>query len=269
MEMYEDFLEPLQEGTYFKTEEEYQYPQCVIGDAWLKYARQEDDVKIVNINGYDCQVMGTLMSNTLEGSDERIFLYGPSMSQDFMDELIGLEESMSVDYRISDQADAEQIATYHEWLNSGIFESVEENDLSEVDGCVDTEFDTIMPIYNKFFIAIIVFCFVNCAFLTYIWCIKKLQENMTKRVFGFSIIRIWWDGLKEIVLYEGISIVISSVICMMIEVCRKNIAQFYITWKDGVGIMVFVLLVFTFLLSMINIFYIRKIKPADTLKATE
>jgi hypothetical protein len=269
MEMYEDFLEPLKEGTYFMEKEVYDYSQCVVGDAWLKYATQEGDTTLINVSGYPCEVMGILKSNTLAGSDERIFLYGPSMPSDFLDDAMGIEESMSVDYRISEKADTDQIEKYKTWLNSGIFESIEDNDLSFIDGDVNIEFASIMPIYNKLFVAIMIFCFVNCAFLTYVWCVKKVQENMTKRVFGFSVMRIWWDGLKELALYEGISIITSSVICLVIELFRGDAGNFFVTWKDGVGIMAEVLLLYTLLLSMINVFYIRKIKPADTMKAAE
>lgn len=269
MEMYEDFLEPLKKGIYFTEEEEYDYPQCVVGDAWLKSAEKDRGKTIVNINGYACEAVGILQSNTFEGSDERVFLYGPSMSQEFLEALIGRNQSMSVDYRVSENADPEQIKSYETWLNSGIFEEVEENPLELIDGEVSTEFAQVTPTFNKFFVFMMLFCFVNCAFLTYVWGTKKVQENMIKRVFGFDWDRIWWDGFKEIVVYEGISIITSSVICIVIEACRGNVRSFFTTWKYGVRIMVVVLLLFTLLLSMIHVSYVNKRKPADTLKAAE
>lgn len=269
MEMYENLMEPLEEGTYFVEEEEYDYPQCIVGDAWLKYAEENGGTTLINVNGYNCKVTGIFKSNTLAGSDDRIYLYGPSMSRDFLEDLIWMNESMSVDYRVLKNVDYEQVEKYKSWLDSGIFEDVQEDDMEMVDGGVTGEFTAVIPVYNKFFIFMMVFCFANCAFLTYVWCSRKVQENMIKRVFGFNIIRIWWDGLKEIALYEGISIITSSMICMVIEICRGNVANFFTTWKYGVGVMVTVLLIFTFFLSLINVLYLKKLKPADTLKAVE
>jgi len=245
------------------------HPQCVVGDAWLKSAEKDRGKTIVNINGYACEAVGILQSNTFEGSDERVFLYGPSMSQEFLEALIGRNQSMSVDYRVSENADPEQIKSYETWLNSGIFEEVEENPLELIDGEVSTEFAQVTPTFNKFFVFMMLFCFVNCAFLTYVWGTKKVQENMIKRVFGYDWDRIWWDGFKEIVVYEGISIITSSVICIVIEACRGNVLSFFTTWKYGVRIMAVVLLLFTLLLSMIYVSYVNKRKPADTLKAAE
>lgn len=269
MEMYEDLLEPLKEGTYFKAEETYDYPQCIVGDAWLASAKKDGGTTIVNINGYECQAVGILNPNTFEGSDERVYLYGPSMSREFLEELIAMNETMSVDYRIAENADPEQIEIYKTWLNSDIFESAEEMNMEEIDGGVNLEFAEVMPLYRKFFVFMMLFCFVNCAFLTYVWGTKKVQENMIKRVFGYDWDRIWWDGFKEIVVYEGISIITSSVICIVIEACRGNVLSFFTTWKYGVRIMAVVLLLFTLLLSMIYVSYVNKRKPADTLKAAE
>ncbi len=270
MEMYEDIMEPLEEGAYFRNAGSFKMPQCIVGDAWLKYAEKNNGMTTVCINGHDCIVSGVLKSNTFKGGDERIFLYGPSMPEEFLDGLLKMSESMSVDYRISEHADQEQIKIFEDWVHSGIFENIEENsNIYTVDGGVTTEFKEVMPVYEKFFKLMLAFCFINCAFLTYVWCTKNLQQNMVKRVFGFALPSIWLDGFKEIALYEAVSILISSIICLLIETLRGNAMNFFITWKHGVGIMAAVVLAFTFLLSMVNILYLRKLTPADTLKATE
>lgn len=269
MEMNENLMEPLEHGTYFQQDKEYERPQCIVGDAWLLNAKKDGDTTLLNLNGYDCEVTGILKSNTFEGSDERIFLYGPSMPGEFLEKLILITQSMSVDYRISEHADSEQIKIYEDWIHSGIFENTEKEEFEDTYGSGILIYREVTPVYNKFFIAMVAFCFANCAFLTYVWCSKKVQENMLKRVFGFNVVRIWWDGVKEIALYEAVSVLISSMICMGIEACRDNALNFFVTWKYGVGIMGTVLFLFTFLLGMINIFYLEKLKPADVLKTTE
>ena len=270
MEMKENLMEPLERGGYFQEKQEYDRPQCIVGDAWLQYAEKDRETMIVRVNGYDCEVAGVLKSNTFDGSDERMFLYGASMPGEFLKDLICMEESMSVDYRISGSADGRQIEKYGTWIQSGIFESPEEDvGMHAVDGGVTTEFTEVMPMYNIFFRLMVVFCFINCVFLTYVWCTKKMQENMIKRVCGFGMVQVWLEGFWEILLYEGISILISSIMCLFIEAVRGKAVNFFITWRYGIGIMVAVLLLFTFLLSMVNVFYLKKLKPADTLKATE
>ena len=270
MEMHEELLEPLQKGTYFRETESYDMPQCIIGDAWIKESVKDGDTVFVRVNGFECEVSGVLESNTFAGSDERLFLYGPSLQREFLEELICMEQAISVDYRISRHADSGEIKKYEDWLYSGIFEEVEElPDMNRIDGGVDQAFQDVIPMYNAFFKCMLVFCSINCAFLTCVWCSRKVQENMIKRVYGFNTARIWWDGFKEIALYEIISILISSAICMVIEVFKGNALNFFVTWKYGVGIIVTVLMLLTFLLSMINVFYLKRLKPADTLKATE
>lgn len=270
MDMKENLMEPLERGEYFQTEREYDKPQCIVGDAWLQDVEQKETREVICISGYDCEVTGVLKPNGFVGFDQRIFLYGPSMSREFLEDLICMNESMSVDYRIPEDVDSGQIVKYEKWLQSGIFEGTEEiPGMDEVDGGVSAAFQEIVPMYNKFFVFMMSFCFVNCVFLTYVWCAKKVKENMLKRVFGFSTAGIWLDGFKEIAIYEVISVLISSVICMVIETFRGNTLNFFVTWKYGVGIMVTVLLLFTFLLSMVNVFYLKKLKPADTLKAGE
>lgn len=270
MEMKGNLMEPLERGDYFNEQKEYDRPQCIVGDAWLGDIKKDGELEVVRINGYDCEVSGILKPNTFEGSDERIFLYGPSMQEEFLMDLISMEESMSVDYRIPEHADRGQIKKYVDWINSRAFETAEEVPyMNEVDGGVSAAFQEVMPMYNKFFKFMLTFCFINCAFLTYVWCTKNLQQNMVKRVFGFGLPFIWLDGFKEIALYEAVSILISSIICLLIETLRGHAMNFFITWKHGVGIMAAVVLAFTFLLSMVNILYLRKLTPADTLKATE
>jgi hypothetical protein len=269
MEENEDLMEPLAEGTYFTGEKETAYPQCIVGDAWLQDAKQEGNTVLISVDGYDCQVVGVLKPNTFRGSDERLFLDGQSMPQEFLSELVNMNESMEIDYRIAEDPDSGQVEKYEEWIGSKLFSDRDSMEMEEVDGGVDMEFQAVMPMYNRFFWFMVFFCFVNCAFLTYVWCVKKKQENMIKRVFGFSMPAIWLEGLKELILYEALSLILSGVICLLIEICRGDAGEFLVTWRDSAWIMICVLLGFTFLLSIINIFYIRKINPAYTLKASE
>lgn len=270
MDMQENFLEPLEQGEYFKEGKKYDMPQCIIGDAWLENAKRDGPRTTISISGHDCEVTGILAPNTFTGSDDRIFLYGPSLTQEFLGELVNINQGMEVDYRIPVSADEEQIKRFKDWLEGGIFESTDEFPYMDgIDGGVTKGFQDVMPMYNAFFMFMVVFCFINCAFLTCVWCTKKLQENMIKRVFGFGMMQIWLEGFLEIALYEGVSIIISSIICLFIEAMRGRAMNFFITWRYGIGIMVAVLLLFTFILSIINISYLNKMKPADTLKATE
>lgn len=92
---------------------------------------------------------------------------------------------------------------------------------------------------------------------------------MIKRVFGFQLSRIWLEGFLEMMAYEAVSLLLAGIFCLMYEVVRGNAAVFLHTWKHGAGLMGTVIIFFTIPLSIINILYLRKIKPADTLKAAE
>ncbi|MCM1237181.1 MAG: hypothetical protein NC489_44495 [Ruminococcus flavefaciens] len=270
-EMNDPMLEPMAEGDGFVPGKEYGMPQCVCGRAWEKYIREEGGRKLLSVRGWDCEVAGILEPNGGADSDWRLFLYGPSMQLEFTEELFGMEFSFLVDYR-TEQAGSADIEKFEEW----VFESFPKGegplfypDMETVDGSINGDFKSIMSVYQKFFMFLMIFCFFDCAYLTYVWCTQRLRENMVKRVFGFSMGWIWLEGVQETVAYEAVSLLLASALCIIVEAIRGNMEGFLLTWKHGAGLMGMTIFLFTVPLSAINILYLRKIKPADTLKAAE
>lgn len=268
MEMNEPMLEPLAEGDGFAMEKNYGSPQCVCSMAWKKYVREDGDKKILSLNGRDCEVAGILEPNDYANSDWRLFLYGPSLPEEFMEGLFGTHCTFLVDYR-SAAGNSADIEKFNNWVLENFQGTEVCPGMEEVDGSMDSDFKYSMSIYRVFFMFLMVFCFFDCAFLTYVWCTQKLRENMIKRVFGFSMVKIWLEGILELVSYEVVSLLLAGIFCLVFEAARGKIAAFFLTWKEGAGLMGTVVLLFTIPLSLINILYLQKIKPADTLKAAE
>lgn len=269
LQNHEDLQEPLSEGHYFEQKSSSEYPQCIVGDYWLKFSIKDEDRKLLNIHGYMCEIVGVLQSNTFWGSDERCFLYGDSMPESFMEELIGMNQSIEIDYRISANVDESQVERYENWLQSGSFEDVDEMYMDDVDGGISYEFVSLIPSYRLFYRILLGFSFINCTFLTYVWGIKKTQENMIKRVWGFRMVDIWKDGFIEILLYQVMALLVSNVICLAIEWSQGQVSDYFVTLKSGSVNMMMILIVFSFLLSTIHVFTVRKMNPAETLKAVE
>lgn len=268
MEMNEPMLEPLAEGEGVVKGKEYTMPQCVCGMAWMKYIREAEGKQFLSISEHDCEVAGILKPNGYEDSDWRLFLYGPSMQAEFMDELFGSEYSFLVDYRAA-QEDGREIEKFNEWVQNNFERPAVCRGMEIVDGGIDLNFKLLMTVYQAFFVFMTAFCFFDCAFLTYVWCTQKLRENMIKRVVGFSMTRIWLDGILELVTYEAVSLLLSGIFCILVETVRGSTAVFLYTWQRGAVLMGAVVLLFTIPLSLINILYLQKIKPAETLKAEE
>lgn len=268
MEMNEPMLEPLAEGEGFVKGKEYTMPQCVCGMAWRKYIREEEGKQLLSISEQDCEVAGILKPNGYEDSDWRLFLYGPSMQAEFMDKLFGAEYTFLVDYRAA-QENSSEVEKFNNWVLNNFDNPLVCPNMEMVDGEIDLDYKALMSVYQAFFVFMSVFCFFDSAFLTYVWCTQKLRENMVKRVFGFSMARIWLEGILELVTYEAVSLLLSGIFCILVETVKGNTAVFLYTWQHGAALMGTVVFLFTIPLSLINILYLRKIKPAEALKAEE
>lgn len=162
-EMNDPMLEPLAEGEGFVKGKEYSMSQCVCGPAWTKYIKEDGGRKLLSVRGWDCEVAGILKTNGGADSDWRLFLYGPSMQPEFTEELFGMEYSFLVDYR-TEREDSADIEKFGEW----VFESFPNGegpqtvpDMEKVDGTIDLGFKALMSVYQKFFVFLMVFCFLT------------------------------------------------------------------------------------------------------------
>lgn len=269
MEMNDILLEPLAEGEGFVAGKEYGMPQCICGRAWQKYMEETGEKRIISLNGRNCEVAGILEPNGYEDSDWRLFLYEPSLQHEFVEELFGMGDGFLVDYRTKEPEGSADTVKFTDWIRESFQSAEPVPNMDQVDGSINMEFKALMSGYRIYFVFLIVFCFFDCAFLTYVWCMQRLRENMLKRVFGFSMGRIWLEGMLETVAYEAASLLLASVFCFIGEAVRGNMAGFFLTWKYGAGLMGLIVLLFTLPLSVINILYLEKVGPADTLKAVE
>ncbi|MCM1234832.1 MAG: hypothetical protein NC489_32415 [Ruminococcus flavefaciens] len=270
MEMNEIPLEPLDQGEWFMPDGRYDMPQCVCGWAWMRNARTEGDKEVLTVNGRSCEVVGILKPNGFADSDERMYLYGPDLPEEFLEELIGMEEFVWLDYRTAGRPDENDLKKLDEFVHSGVFAGEpEKNPDGMWNSREDSEFISLMPLIRKFFLAVLAFSFLVCIFLSWIWCRYRARQNMLKRVFGFSVVRIWIGGLPEIIVYEVVSLLLAAVLCFLYEVVRGNMAGFFEAWKYGAGLLGTAAVLLILLIAVVNILCMQRIRPADALRVDE
>lgn len=242
---------------------------CLLGEGLTKYEFDKGGAKYVKVGGVDIKVLGYLTSNTFDGEDRRCILFWEGLPEEDKAELLPILNCYHFKY-VSNTFDME--AEFSDWAEaflekSGGYEDLEDKtDPLEIgDG-----FFVVMPYYKKMFVAMIIFCFINGAFLAFVWGRSHRYEFVLKRILGLSRGKIFSDILGNLFLYEALSIGIAGLLTLLYEVLFHNgINIWFRNFISGFGLLALLFGVAGVLLGLISILPASRLRPADVLKPAE
>ena len=131
------------------------------------------------------------------------------------------------------------------------------------------DFEYFMPLYQKIFIGMLFLCFLNCAFLAYVWGGMHVYEYMLKRTLGFSSGMILKECIRKQLVYEAMALGVVAVVTILYEIVVGNLSGWWTTISGGFGAIVLLFILFGIVLSLFPLVWVMKMKPATVLKCQE
>ena len=241
---------------------------CLIGDGLTKRVFDKDGAKYIKLEGVDIKVLGYLLSETFDGEDRRCILFWEGLSDDDKAKLLLLLDYQHYEY-VSNTSDMED--EFRSWAESFLEKESMSEDLPDLDPLERSDgFLQLMPYYKKMFVVMIIFCFINGAFLAFVWGRSHRYEFVLKRVLGLSRGKIFSDILGNLFLYEALSIGIAGLLTLLYEVLFHNgINIWFRNFISGFGLLALLFGVAGVLLGLISILPASRLRPADVLKPAE
>lgn len=263
----EELSEPVKYEKYYLDNDNISMPKCIVGDAWKDEIYVVDGIKYIKLYHIESCVIGEFIPYHFEGMDKRCFVLGNSLSREQIDKLVYASSDIAIAYEsnLSDET-----AHFQEWLKTFLKEGNIHEAGMDVWAFLDgNTFEMFLSVYRKIYFVMLLFCFVNCAFLAYFWGETHIYEYMLKRTLGYGKYKLFGDVISQFALFEILSLVTVLVVTCAYELIDGNI----ITWIDNIRLgfmqMVEIFVVFGTVLSLFPMRVVMKLKPVDILKNTE
>lgn len=269
--------EPLRETVFYTENDsslgENNVPLCLLGNKYRNEVEREGNQEYFKIFGVRCRVAGYFADASIQGLDYRCTVFADSLSDEQMKKLLFRSDYGNLIIKSSSKlGDADKDAFFRwaesirdpESIDAG---AIRENYKESYD---DGElFDSFMPMYQKIYFCMICLCFVNCAFLAFVWGGMHSYEFMLFRTLGFSKSKIVAEIIKRYLLYELPAFLGVLAVTFFYEAICGGLTNWGKALSGGFGIIAVTFLVFGVLLSLFPIIWVMKLKPADVLKCTE
>jgi hypothetical protein len=242
---------------------------CLLGEGLTKYEFDKGVAKYVKVGGVDIKVLGYLTSNTFDGEDRRCILFWEGLPAEDKEELLPILNCNQFKY-VSNTFDME--AEFSDWTEAFLEKSGGDEGFDDKTDPLEIGdgFFVVMPYYKKMFVAMIIFCFINGAFLAFVWGRSHRYEFVLKRILGLSTGKIFSDILGNLFLYEALSLGLSGLMTLLYEVLfRKGIYIWFRNFISGFGLLALLFGVAGILLGLVSVLPASRLRPADVLKPAE
>lgn len=246
-------------------------PQCIIGNRYEDDTFSKGEATYIKIYGIECRVIGKFADAAMKGMDQRCVVLADSLTEREIEKLLFRNDNASLIYKKAERVLESEKEAFIQWVD--LIRDPESTGLtmqlfneSFDDGGV---FEYFMPLYEKVFMGMLFLCFLNCAFLAYVWGGMHVYEYMVKRTLGYSSWMILRGCIGKQLLYEALALGIVAVITIIYEVIIGSITVWWETISGGFGFVVLLFMLFGIVLSLFPMLWVMKMKPANVLKCSE
>ena len=246
-------------------------PLCIIGNKYEKDTYRVGDAFYIKIYGVECRVIGRFADAAMKGMDQRCVVLADSLTDNDKGKLLFRGDSASVIYKKAERTVESEKNAFVQWIqevnapDAGGFTMRYSAD-SYDDGGI---FEYFMPLYKKIFMGMLFLCFLNCAFLAYVWGGMHVYEYMLKRAMGFSAGMILRECIGRQLVYEAIALGGVAIVTMLYELIAGNPSVWWATISGGFGFVVLLFMLFGIVLSLLPLLWVMKTKPVNVLKCSE
>lgn len=263
----EPIQEPISYEPYFNECDE---TAVVLGDKWIGEIYAKDSKKYIKICGFECLVAGILDSQAIDGKDDRCILLQWKNNGDMADKL-AFEYSTDLAFKYLKESKNNDLSDeIFKWAKDTLYDSASEAYIEyDCEWLYSDNLDYFYRTESLFKLinyALLILCFVNCAFLAVVWGRMHTFEYMVKRAMGYKKFKLLISVMTNIILIEIIALIFAIVITFGYEVIFGSLYNWIETLKHGFGFAAFVFAVFGIVLSIIPLSWITKARPADYLK---
>ena len=267
----EAFLETVKYLESYRVGETVGEPQCIIGNKYEKEAFTEGNITYIKIFGVKCRVIGVFADAAMKGMDQRCIVFADSLTKDEKEKLLFRSDGVSLIYKKAVKNAESEREAFLRWTDvvkdpDVIGLTIQDYDDSYDDGDI---FEYFMPLYQKIFIGMLFLCFLNCAFLAYVWGGMHVYEYMLKRTLGFSSGMILKECIRKQLVYEAMALGVVAVVTILYEIVVGNLSGWWTTISGGFGAIVLLFILFGIVLSLFPLVWVMKMKPATVLKCQE
>lgn len=268
----EDLLETIH---YFDYSESISGAKCVVGKGNLDKTYELDGCRYISLGSIQCQVAGYFEPITFEQKDNRVLVFGDSLSKDEQNALLlGDDRYSKVLYKKVKYTEQTEVDEFVAWA-SEIFDErffvmgaeILEPFYEDTYGLA-VDYNKEIKHYLRTIYLMLLFAIFNGAFLTIIWIQNHSFEINVKKIMGYSDDRLVFDITKMLIWPEIYAFVSFSLISFIIECTKKRFAIWCKNMSTGILSFLLLYLFLGIVFAMISIKFTRK-KASEIFKYTE
>ena len=262
----EEIIEEVEKLDYLP-EVEGKEPYAYISKGIEKNIIEKNNRKYIKINEVECLVGGVMGAVDLDAEDTRCIIISPTYE---MTEKYRTKE-MSIIYESNIKDNSDEL---YEWVKE--FTNIEDydedsenkifhNKLSFSDTYINSYKDKVWMIFK----ILLVFCFINVAFLAYYWGKRQRYEYMLKRTLGYTRKQLFYEIFDQFCQLEVGSIVITFALTFIYELIFASIQVWLKNITYGFGILIFGFLALGLFITLFPMIWILRSNPIDELRINE
>ena len=241
---------------------------CVLSDKWKKSIIVKENEEFIDILGTEFKVIGYFAPLLIDGSDERCLIIGDSLTPEELCRIAVFTDGQFI-YKSASYSGI--MEDFENWLqNYSLSENI--NFELAIDMVMDSNI-SIAKMYEgyakKIFVALSIFCIINTFYLSFVWGKKKEKTLVIKKIYGYSNRYLVKDMLKEIALFELISIASAGLITLIYEIAFRNLSEWTSILIKGMPIVIAVISCITVVYLISQIIWIIRSQPVDVLRFSE
>ena len=185
--------------------------QLIIGRKLKDLCYEENGILYMTLNGQPIAVRGITSKLKTDILDYKLFLYCQDYEE--LKTYLGQEGQLNLECG-SNVMDLEQeIYAAYENTDATIFYEKSGEPYVEV-GSQNAE--------EKFYLIIAIFALVNCIAISEFWVMRRKQEIIIRKIFGFSDWKLFWMLYKQMLLIAGSAVVIVSIGQWILSLIKQN-----------------------------------------------
>lgn len=267
--------EELKETIYYLDKDEGKLCEealCVIGALYEQEVYQEKGNLYIDVRGIKCRIVGRFAQTTFAGEDNRLLIFGESLSEEEMNRLCfsGEYNQIRTVYKKAKHEETGELDSFREWTFSILDRKntllYQEEPYYKVKYDEVGFYEIFMPVLKKIVYAMLIVAFCCCAIVAVLWGSMHRYEMMVKRTLGYSKDKLIFEVAGHFFLYELVSCLVTIVVSFVSElVCEKSLI-WIVNVKSGFGFCLIVMVVFGVLLSLLPLKVIERQMPANILK---
>lgn len=231
--------------------------QVIIGKGLKEccYSKSGEENEYISLNGIEFEVVGVLGSKTSSVLDGKILF---PYNEDFLLSCIDNQEYIFVSYGSNNK----NIDTYFmEFLNTwGPYYEIyyEKNEEQYIEVGADNA-------DKQFYFLISVFAIINCIVISEFWIIRRKQEIVIRKIWGYSNLKIFKMLFSEMLMLSLLAVACVWLVRVAVTALLMNDMEITVTISKLIYSVIFVIIT-ALLIVLLPIYKVSRYKPSEELE---